>query len=545
MMIPIATPVSVTSSTPHRGCRLAWAGLRSVAMSVVTIVLVLAGSVGAIASESAASTTDAAARASSQPGPVGNLAARVEQAILDARIGQANVAVSVRDIDRDQVMIDINGRTPMIPASNMKLLSSGAALHVLGADFQFATKMIVEDDVLYVIGDGDPGLGDPTLLRETVVDGKEGLSPDEFLGLLARAVQATGIETLDSIVIDDRIFDRTFIHPTWSRDQLNMRWSAEVAGLNFHLNVLSFYPEPRAGGRPVAGRVQPDADGLVSITSRASGKTNGGNTAYFARPPKSNNLQLRGNITRPYRSSVDVTVTDMPKLFGQLLTRQFEKAGVSVGSTRVIDLDAPVPTGDVVGPVIRTPISTALTRCNTDSQNLYAEALARRGAADMTREPGSWLGVETLIRHAVRERLGSSQLLETLTVADGSGLSRRNLVSPALLTAWLASFARDDALRDVYIASLAEGGVSGTLNTRLEPDTVDGAIVRAKTGHINGVSCLSGYIIKGEQIRVFSVLVNNLPGSTIPAKRLQESIVELVANDMPDAVMVTAPVDGG
>ena len=232
--------------------------------------------------------------------------------------------------------------------------------------------------------------------------------------------------------------------------------------------------------------------------------------------------------------------------------------------------------GPTLGPAIYTSMSTVITRCNRDSQNLYAESLIKRMGYAVTGQPGSWLNGAAIVRIVVRDRLQNAALSSQLKIADGSGLSRENAIAPATLTAWLNSFHNDKTLGPMFIGSLAVGGQSGTLRQRFTTADLHGATVRAcSTGHevqagdecvvvaeprarpvseparplgaapptvlaepsksrfINGVSCLSGYVTKPDgRARCFSIMINDLDVPTSRAKKLQDAIVRAIADDM-------------
>ena len=126
-------------------------------------------------------------------------------------------------------------------------------------------------------------------------------------------------------------------------------------------------------------------------------------------------------------------------------------------------------------------------RCNRDSQNLYAESLLKRMSYQMTRQPASWTICRGTLRQVVHERLGKPFAPPDLIVADGSGLSRDNRVSPATLTDWLNTFHRDGRLGPVLKDSLAVARTSGTLKKRFRDLELYGAHVQAKSGFINHV----------------------------------------------------------
>ena len=229
---------------------------------------------------------------------------------------------------------------------------------------------------------------------------------------------------------------------------------------------------------------------------------------------------------------------DMPAFFARLLAQRLTAAGVEVGSYRVANDRDPPARGQVLGPILSTPISTALVRCNRDSQNLYAECLLKRIGFAQTKVPGSWPNGRAILRLVVRDRLADHNLAARVDVSDGSGLSRANRVAAGTLTAWLNTFHYDEELGPIFIDSLARVGATGTLARRFRNVNLHGAVVQAKSGYIRAVSCLSGYVTMADgRRRSFSILINDLraPDSVGKAKKVQEVIVAAIASDMATA----------
>lgn len=481
----------------------------------------------------------------------------VHTEIRGSQITRGRIAVSIRDAaSSDAPLVSAfwdNGAlttasdTPMIPASNLKLLTTGAALIVLGPDFEFATKLMIDGDRLIVKGDGDPAFGDPELLETMVVGDQHGLNVEDFLRLWIDPVLALGIKDIREIIIDDRIFEREFVHPTWPINQLNRRYCAEVSGLNFHLNVLHFYPKTGLNGeRPDLKLFEPYARWL-SPRNRATSRqgVHDKSDIWISRKPDSNELIFYGNVKFSYRTPVPVTVHDMPSFFARLLAERLREAGITVQGYRLASDDDAILEGQTVGPVIKTPIEVALTRCNRDSQNLYAESLLKRTAYELTRQPSTWTTSGSLLRHIVHERLGGRFTPPDLHVVDGSGLSRDNRISADTMTKWLNTFHGDERIGDMFLESFAVARRSGTLKKRFEGIELHGAIVQAKSGYINEVSCLSGYVTMPDgHRRSFSIMANGLtnPGSVRLAKAMQDKIIAAIARDMA-AVEITLGSD--
>ena len=464
-----------------------------------------------------------------------DLRTEVQNAINNPKLRGASIAISIRDAETNVELVDINDEQMLIPASNMKVFTTGAALHALGPDFEFKTRLLRDGDRLIIVGDGDPGFADPELLSLMELGEHEELDFESFVQLWVRPVVAAGMDDVREIVVDARVFDREFVHPDWPADQLNRRYCAQVAGLNMHLNVLHFYPRP-GGQRPDIAQVVPRSPWLTPInrgTSRGGAKES--NSAWLARQPDTNELTFYGNVKIAYKVPVPVTIHDPPSYFARLFAQRLEAAGVHVGGHRLASPGEAASSGQQVGPIVYTPLSTIVTRCNRDSQNLYAEALLKRTAFVMTSQPGSWVNGAAVMRQIIQDRISDPALASKIIVRDGSGLSRNNRVAPALVTAWLDSLHREERLAQVFVDSLAVGGESGTLDSRFKLRDMHGATIQAKSGFIDQVSCLSGFVtMPDRRRRSFSIMANNLRqgGSVAEAKKMQEAVVAAIAHDM-------------
>ena len=179
------------------------------------------------------------------------------------------------------------------------------------------------------------------------------------------------------------------------------------------------------------------------------------------------------------------------------------------------------------------PIGPIIEHCNETSQNLYAESLLKRSVHTLTGQPGSWAEADAAIEKIATSRLeqNAPELMEDIHIDDGSGLSRRNLVTTEFLTAWLDSFHDDPQLSEIFIESLARGGEEGTLKSRFSGLRGSSTRVDAKSGFMTGVSCLSGFVTAEDGRRwSFSIFCNGFKGSSLPSKNLQEAIVMAIAD---------------
>lgn len=462
---------------------------------------------------------------------------RTREALRTAGLGTTTTSISIRDAGDMEELVEIHDQRQMLPASNMKLFTSGAALHKLGSDYSFSSSLMLDGRTLWFIGGGDPSFGDPKLLAKTSwfnADGDVEHAPqmDLLIKEMVDAVVESGIDHIEELIVDDRVFDRRFVHPDWPRDQLDKHYCAEVAGVNFGLNVLRIDAVPRSNGRPDISRMSPDIPWILP-ENKATGRSGKGEKTALgvSRKPQPNQFVVWGNVNEPVRA--EVALTNMPELFARLLSLRMEQAGIQVDDYRLANGDDRLDHASKRLLWVRTPIAHALQRCNTDSSNLYAESLLKILGHEVELEPGSWENGARAVRMVVLERLGSDHV-QTFRMADGSGLSRNNKVTAETVTAWLASLRNDPDVGPLFVESLADPIEAKSLKARFK-DLPAGIDLDGKTGHINGVSCLSG-LVSGPDGRcfAFSVLCNDIPPKmgTRLAKKLQERVVDILVDEL-------------
>ena len=434
----------------------------------------------------------------------------VERLVAGSKlVGKVGLSVFVLDADTGEALATHEPDRSMIPASNMKLLTSGAALDVLGPGFAFETALLVTDDeppVVVVLGSGDPAFADPDLLRDM------GAGVESFVDIWVEALaDELGDRAPAEVVVDDRVFDRELVHPTWPEAQLNRRYCAEVAGLNFHRNVVKIFARPTEPGRPPVLSLEPAAPWLeVSNRARTVGQDRR-HTAWASRAFRTNDISLRGDV-RFATSPVEVTVHDPPDFFGAC-----SPTASPTGSARRWRRAACARRR---ASRARAACTRSSRRCrrrwsaaNEDSQNLYAESLLKRMGHEVSGEPGSWNTGAAVVRMRLVERLGSGASAGVV-VADGSGMSRENRVTTRTLANWVRSLVTDPDAGAAFVESLPLAGDEGTLAKRFKRGRPD-LEVRAKSGYLSGVSALTGLVtdpVSGRRV-VFSIVSNDKPNN--------------------------------
>jgi len=452
-----------------------------------------------------------------------SLPARLDEILHRRDDGNVRYAARVVDLETGRELYAVAADEPFLPASNMKLPVSAAALDRFGSAHTFKTYLALDGDDLLVVGTGDPGTGDPTIAK------KHGGTPVTMFDQWADALLAKGVSTIrGDLVYDDRALDEQRVHPSWSKGFLTDWYAAPVAGLNFNDNCVDITARPTADGEKVAYTVMPPTQGVAVINHLTSGP---GDEPKIDRAESADAFSISGATTKPVELK-SKPVTDPGAFFADALRTHLASRGITIqGGTRRVDASAPlaVPPVDTIVAVHETRMPDAIGRVNKQSQNLFAEAfckmLGRAYRADQGRdEPGSWAaGAEAVKSFLARNGIDASSLV----VADGSGLGRDNRITTRIISDLLVLMRRHRGA-DTFFDSLSIAGGDGTLGKRLSD--LKGHVF-GKTGYIGGVRACSGYVKtrRGKWL-VFSFIYNHIDGPVKPYEELQdEAIRALVA----------------
>ena len=263
-------------------------------------------------------------------------------------------------MESEQTLAGWHADTPVAPASNMKLITTAAAVDMLGQDFTYETLIGLYQQDLVVIGAGDPLTGDPEFTQQ------RGEDYDAIMQLVVEVLKTRGIERIEgNLIVDAGIFDDERYHPSWSASEANKRYAAQVAGLNFRGNCIGVHCSPKAPGEAPEVRLIPDTR-YVTIRNEARSRRTGDNTIWVARPA-GNELIIKGAC----RTEVDADVAlDRPgAYFGFVLAEYLSRQGVPVQGRLIVgslrDAQGALPKGFDVLVRERTPLVNVLGRCNT------------------------------------------------------------------------------------------------------------------------------------------------------------------------------------
>jgi len=444
----------------------------------------------------------------------GPAAGKLGAAVLDAKTGE--------------VLVGRDEETAYLPASAMKIVTTAVSVLELGLDYELRTWVVAaaKPDAagelagdLIVLGGGDPSLE---------VASEAGEEPGA-IDRLAREVSRAGVRRVaGDLVLDDGRFDRRLRHPSWPGDQLQRWYCAPVTALTAQRSCLTVLVKPgdAVGGR---GRVvlHPDT-GIVRLENRiTTAAKKGEQKIILDLPPGGDTLRVTGKVWKGSGGYPgEVAVPDPTAYFGDLFRRALVRHGVSVegrtvrGPGRASEIEAPV-----VLATHDTPLLDLVGTTNRRSQNLFAECLLKNLGYER-RKRGSFEGGAAVTAEFLG-RLGFGE--DAFAQADGSGLSRGNRVSALALARVLAAVYATKA-RNPFILTLPTGGAAeGSLRKRMKDLEVN---VAAKTGTIDGVSALAGYVrARSGRMLCFAVLDNGVHWKRHPlrdARRLQDDLCRIL-----------------
>jgi D-alanyl-D-alanine carboxypeptidase/D-alanyl-D-alanine-endopeptidase (penicillin-binding protein 4) len=429
-----------------------------------------------------------------------DLAKRIDSIV--GRKSQKKVQFSIHIIDADsgKTVYSRNARKALIPASNMKIITTAAALKCLGPKYEYKTKVGLCNDTLVIIGCGDPLLGDE------VTDTKYGRKPGWIFEDIISALKQKRVKTIKDIIVDSSIFDDQRVHPNWPRDQLNRRWACEVSGLNYNGNCID------VTAKTIKGKVELAAAPVtryVKIVNKCRPTSKRRNSVWCSRPAGTNTITVLGKCYKKCKP-IRVTVERPAAFFGFLLAEDLAKREIDTEG-KVIERTVGQDCKFRLLRVYKTPITDCLVRCNKDSFGLAAEALLKTIAAGSNkgRKNGGWTNGRELITKYLLS-LGIDE--KEFHIDDGSGFSRENKLSANAITKVLGHLYKGKAWK-LYKDSLAVGGVDGTAKRHFQEKQYKGKIF-GKTGYIAGVKSFSGVCRTSEGDYIFSVLTNKANGQT-------------------------------
>lgn len=469
-----------------------------------------------------------------------NALSRVINDTLDApTYAAATWSVMIAEAEGGRVVYQRNSASNLVPASNTKLYTSAAALEALGPDFRYRTVLYrggpVRDGVLHgpivVRGSGDPSIGGEASKSD----------PTQVFRAWADSLRAAGIRQIRGDVVgDDDVFDDNALGKGWTVDDTPYAYAAEIGGLAFYGNKIDLRVIGQRPGQPAQVDWKPMRTSYVTIQNRSVTTRGGRVDEDYRRDLGTNTIRVGTRVPAGVVEREALTVSNPTGYFVHVLRDVLMEQGLAVDGAPVDVDDAPLkPNYDDgslqrVASVTSPPMRQLVAVVNEESDNLYAEQILRTLAVHAAPDtlnlpPGSAeLGQRVVLETAARAGIDTARV----QLADGSGLSRHNLVS-AQATVQLLQYMwthPDPAVRDAFVASLPVGGRSGTIEYRFRGNAPASGNVQAKTGTLSNVVALAGYVRTANGTPLaFAIMSNHHTGKSSAIRRAQDVIVNALA----------------
>ncbi len=443
-----------------------------------------------------------------------------------------------------------NADRRMVPASNVKVITAGTALHSLGADYRFHTDLAYSGKIvngvlqgdLYIIGGGDP----------TTASKYPCATPmEQLFAQWKQILDNAGIQAIEGTIIGDgRGWGGRTPGKDWSSEDLGFYYGAAPGALNFYENAQDFTVAPSdTVGQPV--RITPffpDAPWMIFNHAAITGAQGSGDQLLYSASEAGPFGRMYGKFAVDRKSKVEECINLFPEYtcayyfhnylmqngirvgnafaeispYGRIRRDMFlyddgEPAATSRELTRLGSSPSP-PLIQIVGEMMKR------------SDNFYAEAVLKALGQDT-------YGRAVLDSALLAEKrvLGSLGLKTdgVIQLRDGSGLSRTNYVAPSFFVQFLRTMARQSEYRDFRLTFPQPG--QGTLAARMpKADAALKKRVYMKSGSMNGVRCFCGYVTpadgRNENTIVFSLMINNATATSATLNPLIDQLLTAIAS---------------
>ena len=463
-------------------------------------------------------------------GPLDDIQDKIAKFLKRPGIRSADWGIEIVDPVDDKVLLSVNADKTFLPASVVKVVTTATALQKLGPEFKFRTGVYTNGNILpdgtlegdvILVGRGDPNLIDPTgdlLAKPVLVQFREQL-------------QSMGIKRIKGDVVgDDSYFDFNKHGKGWTALDLKSRYGAPISALSMNDNVFWIHARPTTYNKRVVVSLEPQSSYFHIRNLGITGSKKSRRTMHARLVPGTRTIVVSG-VLPPRRGFAQHIILDKPaEAVAGIFKTQLEDNGVKVdGDIQVMHRgDMPEEARKnwkLLAEHESAPLVRSLEVINKKSNNLHAEMLLRTLGAELRGNGTDEAGLQVVKEFLVESGIESSRI----SFSDGSGLSRDNIVTPRFQTALLLYLSSRPHF-ELFVNTLAVSGTDGTLRRRLGSQPLKG-VIHAKTGTLNGVANLSGYMTtKSGRHLAFTIFANNFRTSVSRVRKTIDEICALFVN---------------
>lgn len=432
--------------------------------------------------------------------------------------------LTVKVGNKKETLININADKKLTLASLSKIVTSYAVLKNFPPTYQFVTKIktdgIIENHTLkgnlYLIGGGDPSFN------------------SEGMNYLAQALKKKGIKKITGdIIVDDSYFDNVRYDESRGKTRADFIYDAPVGAMSYNWNTIRISVQPSKVGGIAKVDIYPPNDyvKVVGSVKTIKGYLNGVRAERRMTKNGENILFLKGHLGRGYGTLVFEKNVTHPDLWsGRNLKYMLGKEGIAHAG-KVQNSLAP-KSATLLAEFSGKDILGLLTDLNKDSNNHVAEMLTK-AIAVKNQKIGSIAEGVKIINNETKSLPVRPQ---DYSFVSPSGLSPYNQISSANILRIFEGIAVNKKNQDVFMKSLPEAGVDGTLKKR-KIASANVEWVKAKTGFITGAISLGGYAKKKDGTLVaFSFIYNGSDNASQVTHFYDQLIAEILDKEKSSSI---------
>ncbi|TAL79183.1 MAG: D-alanyl-D-alanine carboxypeptidase/D-alanyl-D-alanine-endopeptidase [Bacteroidetes bacterium] len=449
----------------------------------------------------------------------------VEIFLSDTALIHASVSLCIANAETGDIIKEYNSEKSLIPASIMKLVTSAAAIELLGPEYTFKTLIGYSGSLnkrsgklkgdIVISGGGDPALGSQYFSDYY----------RNFMTNWVEEVRKVGIKKIAGRVItDDSYYDFQPVPGKWLWEDAGNYYGAGAYGLSVFDNTYEIHLKTSSdSSRPVIKAIVP-SEYLPELTNFLVTADSSG-VGYVFAAPYSRKGWLAGTIPADQEDFVlKASVADPPLLLATIINDKLEAAGISIsGTPTTVRLEQKSLSREVfpITETISPPLADIIGVLNHESVNLFAEHLTKELGKKYKNSGSIASGIEVVTSFLQNAGIKTDGMF----MEDGSGLSPQNAINAGELVRLLNYMEIRGKYFPEYIASLPDAGKNGTLKNYFT-DPVFDSNLKAKSGSMTRVRSYAGYFTaKSGKKMTFSIIINNYTG---PSKNIITGIEEII-----------------
>lgn len=449
----------------------------------------------------------------------------IQEWLSQENLKGASVGFYAVDLLSGEELVSQNANLSLTPASVTKIITTSAALEILGADKQFVTSLgytgtidtlnkVLNGDII-IKGGGDPCFGSHRFKNHY----------GDFYGSWVEQIKQLGVDSVNGDIIGDAsYFSGQTVPDTWIWGDLGNYYGAAVSGLSVYENMTHVsFKSGKVGEETNIIDMNPKVDGLT-FENNVEGRNTSRDEAYFYGAPNQFNRTVEGGIPAN-RSDFKVksSIPNPALLVASELKERLGKSGIKSKSAIAVNRNLEAPLFQINK--IKSPKLSEIVRLtNMHSINLYAEHLLLHLAKEKSNEVSFKSGTEVVANFLKNNGVD----IKRFYLNDGSGLSRFNAYSVKHLVGILQFIKQNEG----FLNSLPIAGKSGTLKNMFKGTLAENNLT-AKSGYMTRVRSYAGYATtKNNKQIAFSIIVNNYSGSAYSMKKkIEEILVTFLSNN--------------